>query len=66
MVLNSKEVEVVTCVISQVMLLVSVQIKMVKMKVEVTNAKEEMMVVPSRELMMVIMVEILRDGIMTR
>jgi len=39
---------------------------MVKMKAEVTNDKEEMMVVPSRELMMVIMVEILRDGTMIR
>lgn len=66
MVLNSREVEIVTSVINQVIWLVSVRIKMVKMKAEVTNGKEETMVVPSRELMMVKMVEILRVGIMIR
>lgn len=66
MVLNSREVEIVTSVINQVIWLVSVRIKMVKMKAEVTNGKEETMVVPSRELMMVKTVEILRVGIMIR
>jgi len=64
--LNSREAEIVTSVINQVILLASVQIKMVKMKAEVTNVKEEMMVAPSREPMMVIMVETLRDGTMIR
>ena len=66
MVLNSKEIEGVTSVINQVTLLVSAQIKMVKTRVELTNVKEEMMEVLSRELLMVRTVEILRDGIMIR